>query len=252
MIKINNTETMGWDGAIHSIRNAMNSQDKGDSKFCYLSCMLLDDSPSTQDCNYLCGEGIARGYLQIGKADMKLCKSLIKAGPSDRRFMRMIHVQADVTAPLYWWREAKVYRINTTPNDCFPTETILEKEFTVNDFSCEHLISDEPVPCKVVSSKQSLTVQIDILNKYREMYLEYGDKSYWWQIVQLLPFSYNQMRTIDLDYETLFTIYGQRKDSKLDEWRDFCKWIETLPYMREFLGLDKPKKKGKELRDEKN
>lgn len=252
MIKINNTETMGWDGAIHSIRNAMNSQDKGDSKFCYLSCMLLDDSPSTQDCNYLCGEGIARGYLQIGKADMKLCKSLIKAGPSDRRFMRMIHVQADVTAPLYWWREAKVYRINTTPNDCFPTETILENEFTVNDFSCEHLISDEPVPCKVVSSKQSLTVQIDILNKYREMYLEYGDKSYWWQIVQLLPFSYNQMRTIDLDYETLFTIYGQRKDSKLDEWRDFCKWIETLPYMREFLGLDKPKKKGKELRDEKN
>lgn len=244
MIKINNTETMGWGGAIHSMRNAMNPQEKGDSKFCYLSCMLLDDSPSTQDCNYLCGEGIARGYLQIGKADMKLCKSLIKAGPSDRRFMRMIHVQADVTAPLYWWREAKVYRINTTPNDYFPTETILEKEFTVNDFSCEHLISDEPVPCKVVSSKQSLTVQIDILNKYREMYLEYGDKAYWWQIVQLLPFSYNQMRTIDLDYETLFSIYGQRKDSKLDEWRDFCKWIETLPYMKEFLGLDKPKKKG--------
>ena len=244
MIKINNTETMGWDGAIHSIRNAINSKDKGDSKSCYLSCMLLDDSPSTQDCNYLCGEGIARGYLQIGKADMKLCKSLIKAGPSDRRFLRMIHVQANVTAPLYWWREAKVYRINTTPNDCFPTETILEKEFTLNDFSCEHLISDEPVPCKVVSSKQSLTVQIDILNKYREMYLEYGDKAYWWQIVQLLPFSYNQMRTIDLDYETLFSIYGQRKDSNLDEWKDFCKWIEALPYMKEFLGLDKPKKKG--------
>lgn len=244
MIKINNTETMGWGGAIHSMRNAMNPQEKGDSKFCYLSCMLLDDSPSTQDCNYLCGEGIARGYLQIGKADMKLCKSLIKAGPSDRRFLRMIHVQANVTAPLYWWREAKVYRINTTPNDCFPTETILEKEFTVNDFSCEHLISDEPVPCKVVSSKQSLTVQIDILNKYREMYLEHGDKAYWWQIVQLLPFSFNQMRTIDLDYETLFSIYGQRKDSNLDEWKDFCKWIETLPYMKEFLGLDKPKKKG--------
>ena len=244
MIKINNTETMGWGGAIHSIRNAMNPKDKGDSKFCYLSCMLLDDSPSTQDCNYLCGEGIARGYLQVGKADMKLCKSLIKAGPSDRRFMKMIHVQADVTAPLYWWREAKVYNINTTPNDCFPTEIILEKEFTLNDFSCEHLISDEPVPCKVVSSKQSLTVQIDILNRYREMYLEYGDKAYWWQIVQLLPFSYNQMRTIDLDYETLFSVYGQRKDSKLDEWRDFCKWIETLPYMKEFLGLDKPKKKG--------
>lgn len=252
MIKINNTETIGWNGAIHSIRNAINFKDKGDSRFCYLSCMLLDDSPSMQDCNYICGEYAPRGFLQIGKADMKLCKSLIKTGPSDRRFLRMIHVQADVTAPLYWWRETSIYNINTTPNDCFPTETILEKEFTVDDFSCEHLISDEPVPCKVVSSKQSLAVQIDILNKYREMYLEYKDKAYWWQMVQLLPFSYNQMRTIDLDYETLFSIYGQRKDSKLDEWRDFCKWIETLPYMKEFLGLDRPKKKVKELPSEKN
>lgn len=235
MIKINNTETMGWGGAIHSIRNAMNPQEKGDSRFCYLSCMLLDDSPSTQDCNYLCGEGIARGYLQIGKADMKLCKSLIKAGPSNRRFMRMIHVQADVTAPLYWWREAKVYRINTTPNDCFPTETILEKEFTVDDFSNEHLM-EGGVEC--------IKHLCNDLNLCRKYYLETKSKDWWWQIVQLLPFSYNQMRTIDLDYETLFTIYGQRKDSKIDEWRDFCKWIETLPYMKQFLGLDKPKKKG--------
>ena len=246
MIKINNTETMGWDGAIHSMRNAMNSKDKGDSKFCYLSCMLLDDSPSMQDCNYLCGEGIARGYLQIGKADMKLCKSLIKAGPSDRRFMRMIHVQAYVTAPLYWWREAKVYNINTTPNDYFPTETVLEKEFTVNDFSREHLdeLPTHALPKSGFQFDRFLEGVIDTLNDAREMYLETGNTDYLWQIVQLLPFSYNQMQTIDLDYETLFSIYGQRKDSKLDEWRDFCKWIETLPYMKEFLGLDKPKKKG--------
>ena len=246
MIKINNTETMGWDGAIHSMRNAMNSKDKGDSKFCYLSCMLLDDSPSMQDCNYLCGEGIARGYLQIGKADMKLCKSLIKAGPSDRRFMRMIHVQADVTAPLYWWREVKVYNINTTPNDYFPTETVLEKEFTVNDFSREHLdeLPTYALPKSGFQFDRFLEGVIDTLNDAREMYLETGNTDYLWQIVQLLPFSYNQMQTIDLDYETLFSIYGQRKDSKLDEWRDFCKWIETLPYMKEFLGLDKPKKKG--------
>ena len=244
MIKINNTETMGWDGAIHSIRNAMNSKDKGDSRFCYLSCMLLDDSPSTQDCNYLCGEGIARGYLQVGKADMKLCKSLIKAGPSNRRFMRMIHVQADVTAPLYWWREAKVYNINTTPNDCFPTETILERELKYDDFSHEYLDG--------TFGKMTIVEVIRVINNARAYYKESALKEDLYAIAQLLPSSFNQMRTIDSDYETLFSIYGQRKDSKLDEWRDFCKWIETLPYMKEFLGLDKPKKKGKELQDEEN
>lgn len=246
MIKINNTETMGWDGAIHSIRNAMNSTDKGDSKFCYLSCLFLGDSPSMQDCNYLCGASALRGFLQIGKADMKLCKSLIKAGPSDRRFLRMIHVQADVTAPLYWWREAKVYRINTTPNDCFPTETILEKEFTVDDFSREHLdeLPTYALPKSGFQFDRFLEGVVDTLNDAREMYLETGNKDYLWQMIQLLPSSFNQMCTIDLDYETLFSIYGQRKDSKLDEWVKFCKWIETLPYMKEFLGLDKPKKKG--------
>ena len=151
-----------------------------------------------------------------------------------------------MTAPLYWWREAKVYNINTTPNDHFPTETVLEKEFTVNDFSREHLdeLPTNALPKSGFQFDRFLEGVIDTLNDAREMYLETRNKDYLWQIVQLLPFSYNQMRTIDLDYETLFSIYGQRKDSKLDEWRDFCKWIETLPYMKEFLGLDKPKKKG--------
>ena len=235
MIKINNTETMGWNGAIHSIRNAINFKDKGDSRFCYLSCMLLDDSPSMQDCNYICGEYAPRGFLQIGKADMKLCKSLIKAGPSDRRFMRMIHVQADVTAPLYWWEETKVYQINTTPNSCFPMETIFERELTYDDFSHEYL--DETF------GKMTIVEVIRVINNTRAHYSESKSKEDWYAMIQLLPSSFNQMRTIDLDYETLFSIYGQRKDSKLDEWRDFCKWIKSLPYMKEFLGLDKPKEK---------
>ena len=147
----------------------------------------------------------------------------------------MIHVQADVTAPLYWWREAKVYRINTTPNDCFPTETILERELKYDDFSHEYL--DETF------GKMTIVEVIRVINNARAYYKESELKEDLYAMVQLLPSSFNQMRTIDLDYETLFLIYGQRKDSKLDEWKDFCKWIETLPYMKEFLGLDKPKKK---------
>lgn len=238
MIKIENVETMGWGGAIRGMRNAMNSWDKSDSKFCRLDCITTDVNLDEEPCNFMCGSNLYRGFLQIGEADMKLCKNLIKAGSSDRKFMRMIHVQADVTAPLYWWKEYDTYKVGTVANSCSTMHTIHKKEFTLDDFSHEHLIYDEPVPTKVVSPKQALDVQIYILNKYREMYLEYKDKKYWWQMIQLLPSSFNQMRTIDLDYETLFSIYHQRKCHKLDEWREFCKWIETLPCMKEFLGLD--------------
>lgn len=243
MIKINNTETMGWDGAIHSMRNAINSKDKGDSEFCYLSCMLVDDSLSKQDCNYICGASALRGFLQIGKADMKLCKSIIEAGPSDRKFMRMIHVQADVTAPLYWWEETKAYQINTTPNSCFPMETILNKEFTLDDFSIDDEIAiDDGNVC--LTLKDFFLNAVADCETLRLEYLKTKDNRYWKALIQLLPSSYNQMKSIDLDYETLFSIYHQHKNHKLDEWVKFCKWIETLPYMEEFLGLDKPKKKG--------
>ena len=230
MIKIEDVEVVGIRKAIKGMRNAMNSWDKSDSM--YMVGEKLD--------------GVQFSYFKIGEKDMKLCKNLIKAGSSDRKFLRMIHVQADVTAPLYMWKQIDQYRIGVTTNSTSTMHTIHKRDLTIDDFSHEHLISDEPVPCKVVSSKQSLMVQIYILNKYREMYLEYKDKEYWWQIIQLLPSSFNQMRTIDLNYETLFSIYHQRKGHKLDEWREFCKWIETLPYMKEFLGLGEQTEKGRE------
>ena len=232
MIKIEDVEVVGIRKAIKGMRNAMNSWDKSDSGY------MVDEKL----------DGVQFSYFKIGEKDMKLCKNLIKAGSSDRKFLRMIHVQADVTAPLYMWKQIDQYRIGVTTNSTSTMHTIHKRDLTIDDFSHEHLISDEPVPCKVVSSKQSLMVQIYILNKYREMYLEYKDKEYWWQIIQLLPSSFNQMRTIDLNYETLFSIYHQRKGHKLDEWREFCKWIETLPYMKEFLGLDEQvKEKKREL-----
>ena len=242
MIKIENVETMGWGGAIRGMRNAMNSWDKSDSKFCHYSCITMDDSLDKEDCNFKCGSNFCRGFMQIGEADMKLCKNLIKAGSSDRKFMRMIHVQADVTAPLYWWKEYDTYKVGTTANSCSTMHTIHKKEFTIDDFSHEHLSE------RSMSFLQNL---IEEINRNRSLYVKGFkgvpgdndcdvkpyDKTYWWQMIQLLPSSFNQMRTIDLDYETLFSIYHQRKNHKLTEWREFCKWIETLPYMKEFLGL---------------
>ena len=242
MIKIENVETMGWGGAIRGMRNAMNSWDKSDSKFCHYSCITMDDSLDKEDCNFMCGSNFCRGFMQIGEADMKLCKNLIKAGSSDRKFMRMIHVQADVTAPLYWWKEYDTYKVGTTANSCSTMHTIHKKEFTIDDFSHEHLSE------RSMSFLQNL---IEEINRNRNLYVKGFkgvpgdndcdvkpyDKTYWWQMIQLLPSSFNQMRTIDLDYETLFSIYHQRKNHKLTEWREFCKWVEDLPYMKEFLGL---------------
>ena len=242
MIKIENVETMGWGGAIRGMRNAMNSWDKSDSKFCRFSCITMDDSLNAEACNFMCGSNFCRGFMQIGKADMKLCKNLIKAGSSDRKFMRMIHVQADVTGPLYWWKEYDTYKVGTVANSCSTMHTIHKRDLTLDDFSHEHLSE------RGIEFLQNL---INEINRNRSLYTEGFkgvpgdndcdvkpfDKNYWWQIIQLLPSSFNQMRTIDLDYETLFSIYHQRKSHKLTEWRGFCNWIETLPYMKEFLGL---------------
>ena len=242
MIKIENVETMGWGGAIRGMRNAMNSWDKSDSKFCHYSCITKDDSLDKEDCNFMCASNFCRGFMQIGEADMKLCKNLIKAGSSDRKFMRMIHVQADVTAPLYWWKEYDTYKVGTVANSCSTMHTIHKRDLTLDDFSHEHLSE------RGIEFLQNL---INEINRDRSLYTEGFkgvpgdndcdvkpfDKNYWWQIIQLLPSSFNQMRTIDLDYETLFSIYHQRKSHKLTEWRGFCNWIETLPYMKEFLGL---------------
>ena len=229
MIKIENVETMGWGGAIRGMRNAMNSWDKSDSKFCHYSCITTDDSLNEEACNFMCASNFCRGFLQIGKADMKLCKNLIKAGSSDRKFMRMIHVQADVTAPLYLWKEYDTYKVGTVANSCSTMHTLHKRDLTIDDFSHEHL--DDTF------GKTALIETIRVINNARAYYNESKSKEDWYAMIQLLPSSFNQMRTIDLDYETLFSIYHQRKNHKLDEWREFCKWIETLPYMKEFLGL---------------
>lgn len=237
MIKIEDVEVMGMRKAIKGMRNAMNSWDKSDSIYCG-NC---SNTKNEGLCIDITTGKICNGFI-IGKADMKLAKSLIKSGKSHRKYMRMIHVQADITAPLYWWKEYDTYKVGTTTNSCSTMHTIHKKEFTLEDFSYEHLTKN------VVN--EFLYDLIEILNEARECYLTFEEKTkdgeswdkeiktkkdVWWHMIQLLPSSFNQMRTIDLSYETLFSIYQERKNHKLDEWKEFCKWIESLPYMSEFL-----------------
>lgn len=237
MINIEDVEVMGMRKAIKGMRNAMNSWDKSDSKECGLSCITTDVSLDDITCNEMCGGYLLRGYTQIGEEDMKLCKHLIKAGSSDRKFMRMIHVQCDVIAPLYWWKEYDTYKVGTTANSCSTMHKIQDKEFTLNDFSHEHIFDI----CLLEAIINDLNIYRYIFDNYEDMpnyNRRYTKKEIWWKMIQLLPSSYNQMRTIDLNYETLFAIYHQRKNHKLDEWQQFCKWIETLPYMKQFLNLE--------------
>lgn len=233
MIKIEDVEVMGIRKAIKGMRNAMNSWEKRDSSllFCHeIICALCPyKSLDSIECDN-------KSHFIIGEKDMKLCKNLIKAGSPDRKFMRMIHVQADVTAPLYWWKEYDTYKVGTVANSCSTMHTIHKRDLTLDDFSYEHLI---PV------ALDCLNETIKTINTARQFVVDMKLKEDWWQMIQLLPSSFNQMRTIDLNYETLLSIYRQRKGHKLDEWRDFCKWIETLPYMKEFLGLDEQVKKEK-------
>lgn len=232
MIKIEDTEVMGMRKAIKGMRNAMNSWDKSDSNECGLSCITSDVSLDDITCNEMCGGHLLRGYTQIGKKDMDLAKRLIKAGSADRKFMRMIHVQADVTAPFYWWKEYDTYKVGTTSNSCSTMHTIHKKELTLEDFSLNHLTSADGTT-EILHIIDFINDQIKSYNRENEAMFK---KNYWWNIIQTLPSSFNQMRTIDLDYETLFSIYHQRKNHKLDEWHQFCDWILTLPYMREFIG----------------
>ena len=224
MIKIEDVEVMGIRKAIKGMRNPLNSWDKSDSYF-LLQCSQYAGCKKTED-------------YRIGEVDMKLCKNLIKAGSPDRKFLRMIHVQADVTAPLYWWKEYDTYKVGTVANSCSTMHTIHKRDLTLDDFSYEHLI---PV------ALDCLNETIKTINTARQFVVDMKLKEDWWQMIQLLPSSFNQMRTIDLNYENLLSIYRQRKSHKLDEWREFCKWIETLPYMKEFLGLGEQVKEKREL-----
>lgn len=203
MIKVENIEVFGWEAAMRGMRNPMNSWAKSDTVFAGWD----DKSPT------------------IGENDMKLMKNLRKAGTDHRKYLRMINVTMDITAPMYWWSEYDTYKVGTVANSCSKMHRIHAKEFTLDDFSYEHLdtgwytcLSETIIP---------------LLNKAREKYVETKDKYYWWMLIQLLPASYNQRRTVQLNYEVLLNMYHARKEHKLDEWREFCKIIESLPYFKE-------------------
>lgn len=219
MIKIENVEVMGWEAAIRGMRNPMNSWEKSDTRWYLIGAP--GTNPAAANDKYL------REKYCIGDNDLDLMKRLAKAGTDHRKFMRMIIVYLDITAPLYWWKEFDTYKVGTVANSCSTMHKIAEKEFEMSDFSCEHM---KPTSIKIMHDI------IDILNKYRADYNnpeaeKLGvKKDYWWQMIQLLPSSYNQRRTVMLNYEVLANIYKSRKNHKLDEWHTFCSWIETLPY----------------------
>lgn len=204
MIKIENPAVYGWEAAIRGMRNPMNSWDKSDTK-------------------YFDHGGVFR-VPKIGSNDLKLMKSLSKAGNDHGKFLRMINVTCDITAPLYWWKEFDTYKVGTVANSCSTMHKIHAKEFTLDDFSCEHL-GGQPL--------EALKFTVLVLNNTREYYLQTKDKSDWWQMIQLLPSSYNQKRTVQLNYQVLKSMYFARCNHKLDEWHNFCAWCETLPYFKE-------------------
>ena len=223
MLKVENVEVLGWEHAIRGMRNPKNSWVKSDSG---------------PECPYgkekCCGE--CKQNFCIGSNDKQLMMALRNAGTDHRKFMRMITVYLDITAPLYWWKEFDTYKVGTVANSCSTMHKIAEKEFTLENFSCEHLLSywgEEKVNPTIIypcTPMQHLNQTIACLNVCRKKYLETKDKKYWWQMIQLLPSSYNQRRTVMLNYEVLANIYKSRRNHKLDEWHTFCDWIEGLPY----------------------
>lgn len=223
MLKVENVEVLGWEHAIRGMRNPKNSWAKSDSG---------------PECPYekekCCGE--CQQNFCIGPNDKQLMMALRNAGTDHRKFMRMITVYLDITAPLYWWKEFDTYKVGTVANSCSTMHKIAEKEFTLENFSCEHLLSywgEEKVNPTIIypcTPMQHLNQTIACLNVCRKKYLETKDKKYWWQMIQLLPSSYNQKRTVMLNYEVLANIYKSRRNHKLDEWHTLCDRIESLPY----------------------
>lgn len=227
MIKVENVKVYNLARAVYSARNPMNSWDRSDSD-------LEKDI--------------------LGENDLDLARRLYRAGSEHRKFLRMIFASLDITAPLYWWKEADTYKIGTVSNSCSTMHTIHKKEFELDDFSHEHLIYDAeefeiaeyfgfgaeqtlPPPYRLgVDSTFILHLTVKLLNAYRAKYLETKDKEYWWQLIQLLPSSYNQRRTITMNYENAVTMIRQRTGHKLDEWADFIEVLKNLPYLKEIMG----------------
>lgn len=234
MIKIENVTIHGLEETIRGMRNPMNSWDKSDSGICgggdkHIGC--------DNCCEHDCGHSFDGGF-HVGKADHELMMKLATGGSVHAKYRRMITVYLDITAPLYWWKEFDTYKVGTVANSCSTMHKIHSKEFTLDDFSCEHIIED-PNDVFVMDEEDYIPLSpkdvfqnyiVNMLNVCRDKYLETQDKKYWWQMIQLLPSSYNQKRTVMLNYEVLTGIYPMRKEHKLDEWREFCQWIENLPY----------------------
>lgn len=285
MIKIENTEVMGWDAAIRGMRNPMNSWEKSDSNYRLIlasrcdtcTSYLLNNCDDCDDCEVhkLCN---SPNYFLVGPNDLDLMTRLSKAGADHRKFMRMITVYLDITAPLYWWKEFDTYKVGTVANSCSTMHKIADKEFEPSDFSYEHLddiwgyepeVRDmapvvelethtDKITNYILGPDDILNLTIKMLNRCRDLYLITGEnlkkndlteterkdlmaqqKVYWWQMIQLLPSSYNQKRTVMLNYEVLANIYKSRKGHKLDEWNSFCDWIESLPYAELITGKEK-------------
>lgn len=224
MLTIENAQVFGFQAAIRGMRNPKNSWAKSDSTF-----ELSTNESGVQ-------------MIDLGPADLKLAAALANSGADDGKFLRMVHVQLDVTAPLYWWKEADQYKVGTVTDSCSTMHKIHAKEFTIDDFSHEHLTGETNGLWVNADGKDFMcsaydfcAITCDVLNFYRKKFLETGDKVYWWQLIQLLPSSYNQRRTWDLNYAVLRNIYHARRNHKLDEWHTLCNWIETLPYAEELI-----------------
>lgn len=228
MIKIEKTEVFGWEAAIRGMRNPMNSWEKSDSGYCCgdKKCSAIPE------CNINCDIP----HYMIGPNDLKLMIKLRNAGTDHRKFMRMITVYLDITAPLYWWKEFDTYKVGTVANSCSTMHKIHAKRFERENFSIEHLDN-----CDEQHWMVCMDNIISAMNVARDKYLETKDKKYWWQMIQLLPSSYNQKRTVMLNYEVLANIYKSRCNHKLDEWRELCKWVETLPYAKGLIYNDTEK-----------
>lgn len=240
MLKIENTEVLGWDAAIRGMRNPLNSWEKSDSQFvrdpdygCFGVCP--------------CAELVDCDCCHVGPNDLKLMNTLRNAGTDHRKFMRMITVYLDIAAPLYWWKEFDTYKVGTVANSCSTMHKIADKEFTLEDFSHEHLLSmanNDAGDALFLNDANNIRVDgddllgliINVLNYYRGRYIKTKDKRYWWQLIQLLPSSYNQKRTVMLNYEVLANIYKSRRHHKLDEWHTLCDRIESLPYSKLITG----------------
>ena len=213
MLRLERTEVFGWEAAIRGMRNPKNSWSMSDSKWEFV------EAPSSMNPN-------DKVRFVVGENDMKLAKTLAQAGSDHGKFLRMIVVTVDLTAPLYWWKEFDTYKVGTVANSCSTMHKIHAKKFDLDDFSHEHLMG---------CCRNELRRVADLLNACRAKFIETKEKSYWWQMIQLLPSSYNQRRTVQLNYEVLRNMYHARKNHKLDEWHTFCDWIEGLPYFKEIV-----------------